>query len=253
MQSLDVDDASWIIRAEENVSMVIRNIQSKKDQKISDFCEKFIFEKENYILMEEIALSPRIVASGEWIDSSKKLEAIMVQIFKALHHICVKKKSDYMFTVGISDMGVELIYDETGRPKAPQAKQLDDHRKLAELSKDYLIEKTRSELKVLLKESTLSEYLSIFTVNVASDIIKIYVMRKEHGVLVYRILATAKIPLTITSSDEVYTLIHALLTLRTTVVYTLHNILACLDESSGGQSSDETTSTIDKPKKKKKK
>ncbi|CAG8467469.1 8390_t:CDS:2 [Cetraspora pellucida] len=78
-------------------------------------------------------------------------------------------------------------------------------------------------------------------------------MRKEHRVLVYCLLATVKIPLNITSSDKVYTLIHALLTLRTAVVYTLHNILACLDESSGGQSSDETTSTIDKPKRRKKK
>ncbi|RIB27534.1 hypothetical protein C2G38_2061769, partial [Gigaspora rosea] len=61
------------------------------------------------------------------------------------------------------------------------------------------------------------------------------------GVLVYRPLATAKIPLNVASSNEVYTLIHTLLTLRvylTVVVYTLHNILA---QSSGGQSSDETT------------
>ncbi|CAG8726117.1 20204_t:CDS:2, partial [Dentiscutata erythropus] len=78
-------------------------------------------------------------------------------------------------------------------------------------------------------------------------------MRKERGVLVYRLLTTAKIPLSVISSDEVYTLIHALLTLRTAVAYTLHNILAHLDESSSGQSSDKTTSTIDKPRRKKKK
>ncbi|CAJ0759941.1 1934_t:CDS:2 [Entrophospora sp. SA101] len=150
------------------------------------------------------------------------------------------KKPDYMFTVEISDVEVELLYCETGRPKSSHVKQLEDHRKLAGLSKDS-IEKTRSELKASLKKSTLSEHLSIFTVNVASDIIKIYVMRKEHGILVYRLLTTAKIPLGIASPDE------------TAVVFTLHNLLARLDESSGGQSSDETTSTIEKPRRKKRK
>ncbi|CAG8830401.1 39769_t:CDS:2, partial [Gigaspora margarita] len=64
-------------------------------------------------------------------------------------------------------MGVKLIYGETGRPKAFQDKQLENHRKLAGLSKDS-IEKTRSEPKASLKKSTLSEYLSIFTINVAT-------------------------------------------------------------------------------------
>ncbi|CAG8529617.1 8845_t:CDS:2 [Paraglomus brasilianum] len=246
----------------------------EKNKKISDLCEKFTLEEEKRILAEETALPPRIVSSGKWLDPSEKLEAITIQIFEVFHEWDTykmrslgawdkrslvsasragdwrsAKKSDYMFTVEISDVEVELLYCETGRPKSSHVKQLEDHRKLAGLSKDS-IEKTRSELKASLKKSTLSEHLSIFTVNVASDIIKIYVMRKEHGILVYRLLTTAKIPLGIASPDEVYTLIHALLTLRTAVVFTLHNLLVRLDESSGGQSSDETTSTIEKSRRK---
>ncbi|CAG8803196.1 44291_t:CDS:10, partial [Gigaspora margarita] len=310
-----VDDPSWTGQAQENVRMVTRNIQSamkkcsgleyKMWEKVKNELGKLDVNKLGYdhsvcsgILdyeskpismllpehrdMFQVALTPRIVASGEWIDSSEKLEAITVQIFeyRAFVHntmsinetsymcevliqlfditmsgIPIKceawgawdkwslvsasragdlrraKRPDYKFTVEISDMGVELIYGETGCPKASQDKQLENHRKLAGLSKDS-IEKTRSELKVLLKKLTLSEYLSIFTINVASDTIKIYVMRKECGILVYRPLATAKIPLNVTSSDKVYTLIHTLLTLRTAIIYTLHNILARLDESS---------------------
>ena len=60
------------------------------------------------------------------------------------------KKPDYMFTVEISDVEVELLYCETGRPKSSHVKQLEVHIKLAGLSKDS-IEKTRSELKASLK------------------------------------------------------------------------------------------------------
>ncbi|RIB02957.1 hypothetical protein C2G38_827001 [Gigaspora rosea] len=158
MQSSDVDDTTWIGRAQENVRMVTRNVQSamkkcsgleykmwkkvknelgkldvsklgydhpvcsgildyeskpistllpehrdmfqegvkkfviEKDQKLCDLCEKFTLGEENRILMEEVALTPRIVASGEWIDSSEKLEAITVQIFEVLHHLWVSTK-----------------------------------------------------------------------------------------------------------------------------------------------------------------
>ncbi|CAG8701538.1 3276_t:CDS:1, partial [Cetraspora pellucida] len=51
---------------------------------------------------------------------------------------------------GISDIVVELLYGETDGLKSSQVKQLEDHRKLAGLTKDS-IEKTRSELKASLR------------------------------------------------------------------------------------------------------
>jgi len=56
----------------------------EKNKKISDLCEKFTLEEEKRILAEETALSPRIVSSGKWLDSSEKLEAITTQIFEVL-------------------------------------------------------------------------------------------------------------------------------------------------------------------------
>ncbi|CAG8783506.1 46259_t:CDS:2, partial [Gigaspora margarita] len=158
-------NAIVFFRKDPYVKEGVKKFVIKKDQKICDLCEKFTLREENRILIEEVALTLHIVVSGD-------------------------------------DMSIELIYDETGYPKASQDKQLENHRKLAELSKDP-IKKTRSEDSIAL--------------------------------------------------DEVYTLIYTLLTLRTAIIYMLHNILAHLDGSSSEQSSNETIATIDKPRRKKKK
>ncbi|CAG8615083.1 5815_t:CDS:2 [Paraglomus occultum] len=194
MQSSGEDRTSWVSRVEDNVKMVIRNVQSamkkcsglqyKMWENVKNELAKLDLSKLGYdhpvcsgILdceSEPIStLLPELRTVLQYLlDSSEKLEAITTRIFEVLDKrslvsasragdLRCAKKPDYMFTAEISDVEVELLYCETGRPKSPHAKQLEDHRKLAGLSKDS-IEKTRSELKASLKKSTLSEHLSLY-------------------------------------------------------------------------------------------
>ncbi|CAG8674194.1 11733_t:CDS:2, partial [Gigaspora rosea] len=142
------------------------------------------------------------------------------------------ERPDYTFVVQIGNTRVELIYSETGRPNSSDQKQQGDHRKLARLSKSSL-ENARTELKVPLQKSTLSEHLNIFSINVAVDTLKMYAMRKGSSLLIYRPITSARIPLQIATAEELYSLIHSLLILRNSMAYTLHNLLSRIDESNG--------------------
>nr|CAG8486546.1 5224_t:CDS:2 [Entrophospora candida] len=58
------------------------------------------------------------------------------------------------------------------------------------------------------------QQLAIFTVNVAGDMLEIYAMRRETGILKYCLLEQVSILLHIAIPNDVYNIIHTLLTLR---------------------------------------
>ncbi|GBC28843.2 hypothetical protein GLOIN_2v1701260 [Rhizophagus irregularis DAOM 181602=DAOM 197198] len=73
--------------------------------------------------------------------------------------------------------------------------------------------------------------LTIYTINIAGDVIELYAMRKESGIY-----------------NAVYPLIHTLLTLRTVVACTIHKILYSPDSGDSEHSSSEMVVTVSTPK-----
>ncbi|CAJ0766437.1 738_t:CDS:2, partial [Entrophospora sp. SA101] len=69
------------------------------------------------------------------------------------------------------------------------------------------------------------QQLAIFTVNVAGDMLEIYAMHRETGILKYCLLEQVSILLHIAIPNDVHNIIHTLLTLRTGVACMLYKIL----------------------------
>ncbi|PKB92477.1 hypothetical protein RhiirA5_508266 [Rhizophagus irregularis] len=140
----------------------------------------------------------------------------------------------------------EIVYLETGRPNSSQDKWVRNHKKLIRFSKDS-IDTTRSilKLKKIFNQPLKRQNLSIFTINIAGDVLELYAMRKESDIYKYCLIEEATIPLHMTSPSAVYPLIHALMTPRMAVACTIHKILYSSDS---GDSSSEMVVTVTTPK-----
>ncbi|KAF0552624.1 hypothetical protein F8M41_021481 [Gigaspora margarita] len=214
----------------------VKHFLIDEDQELKLLCEEFIREESIRMNTDEAIPPPREVSPGDhriWSSHKfilfKKL-SYMCEVLTPLFTIamsglplnCVTwgewdkrslisgllkgdmrsaERHDYTFVVQIGNTRVEMICSETGRPNSSNQKQRDDHRKLARLSK--------------------------------GDTLKIYAMRKESSLLIYRPITSARIPLQIATAEELYSLKHSLLIFRNSVAYTLHNLSSRIDESNG--------------------
>jgi len=129
---------------------------------------------------------------------------------------CLKKakQSDYMITLRKKNKDIEIVYLETGKTNSNLTKQLKDHFKLNWLTRAAIDFSKQS------KNQRFQKYtLSIFTINVAGDRLEIRHMYKHSGIYKNCLLQQTRIPLYTSDikPDEVYSLIHALLTFRTAI------------------------------------
>ena len=129
---------------------------------------------------------------------------------------CLKKakRPDYMVTLRQKNKDIEIVYLETGKPISNLTKQLKDHFKLNRLARSAIDFSRQSKNQRFLKYTP-----SIFTINVAGDRLEIRHMYKHEGIYKNCLLQRTRIPLCISDiqPDEVYSLIHALLTFRTAI------------------------------------
>ena len=109
---------------------------------------------------------------------------------------------------------IEIVYLETGKPNSNLTKQLKDHFKLNRLARVAIDFSKQAKNQRFIKYTP-----SIFTINVAGDRLEIRYMYKHSGIYKNCLLQRTRIPLCILDikSDEVYSLIHALLTFRTAI------------------------------------
>ncbi|UZO18744.1 uncharacterized protein OCT59_010056 [Rhizophagus irregularis] len=162
----------------------------------------------------------------------------------------IARRADYMMVAQFrKNAELEIVYLETGRPNSSQDKRDRDHKKLIHFSKDS-IDTTRNikNLKKIFNQPSRRQNLTIFTINIAGDVIELYAMRKESGIYKYCLIEEATIPLHMTSPSAVYSLIHALMTLRTAVACTIHKILYSSDSGDSEHSSSEMVVTVMTPK-----
>ncbi|RGB40469.1 hypothetical protein C1646_753313 [Rhizophagus diaphanus] len=156
---------------------------------------------------------------GEWLDKSEKLQDLTKWMLELI--------ANYMMVVQLGkNAELEIVYLETSRPNSSQDKQVRNHKKLIRFFKDS-IDTTRSilKLKKIFNQPSKRQNLSIFTINIAGDILELYVMQKESGIYKYCLIEETTIPLPITSPSAVYLFIHALMTLRMAIACTIRKIL----------------------------
>ncbi|PKY34846.1 hypothetical protein RhiirB3_420947, partial [Rhizophagus irregularis] len=113
----------------------------------------------------------------------------------------IARRADYMMVVQLGkNAELEIVYLKTGRPNSSQDKRVRDHKKLIRFSKDS-INTTRSilKLKKIFNQLLKRQNLSIFTINIAGDVLELYAMRKESGIYKYCLIEEATIPLHMTS------------------------------------------------------
>ncbi|PKC53169.1 hypothetical protein RhiirA1_479858, partial [Rhizophagus irregularis] len=113
----------------------------------------------------------------------------------------IARKADYMMVVQLEkNAEFEIVYLETGRPNSSQDKWVRNHKKLIRFSKDS-IDTTRSilKLKKIFNQPLKRQNLSIFTINIAGDVLELYAMRKESDIYKYCLIEEATIPLHMTS------------------------------------------------------
>ena len=126
-----------------------------------------------------------------------------------------------MVTFGSKDKGYEIGYLETGKPKSTRNKKEKDHFKLNGLAKAAIDLFKQSKHKRVRNDKLL-----IFTINVAGDMLEIRHMYKDDAVYKNCLLERVRIPLSIShiQPDDVYSLIHALLTFRNAIVHAVHQM-----------------------------
>ncbi len=147
------------------------------------------------------------------------------------------------------DIELEIVYLETSRPNSSQDKRQRDHKKLVKFSKDST-DTTRiiSKLKRIFNKSSKRRVLSIFAINIAGDVIELYTMQKESGIYKYCLIEEVTILLHSTSPSSIYSLIHALMTLRTAVTCMIYKILYDSNFGDSEHNSGEMTITVSTPK-----
>jgi len=154
---------------------------------------------------------------------------------------CLKKakRPDYMVTLRKKNRDIEIVYLETGKPNSNLTKQLKDHFKLNRLARAAIDFSKQAKNQRFIKYTP-----SIFTINVAGDRLEIRHMYKHLGIYKNCLLQQTRIPLCISDMkpDEVYSLIHALLTFRTAIAC---DILNKEYKESSAMSVDDASSVVD--------
>ena len=130
------------------------------------------------------------------------------------------KRPDYMVNLRRKGKDYEIGYLETGKPNSNHTKQVKDHFKLNQLAKAAVNILKQSKNQRLLNTP------SIFTINVAGDRLEVRYMYKYQGFYRNCLIEQARIPLCISHAqpDDVYSLIHALLTFRTAIVCNVYKM-----------------------------
>ncbi|RIA91188.1 hypothetical protein C1645_822345 [Glomus cerebriforme] len=150
---------------------------------------------------------------------------------------------------GEEGSSANTIRKESRKPNSSQDKHRRDHKKLIQLSKDSIdITRILSKLKRMFNQFSKRQNLTIFAINITSDIIELYAMRKESGIYKYCLIEQTTIPLHMTFPSAVYLLIHMLMTLRMAVACTIHKILYSSDSGDNEHSSSEMVVTVLIPK-----
>ena len=144
-----------------------------------------------------------------------------------------------MVTLWKKNRDIEIVYLETGKPNSNLTKQLKDHFKLNRLARAAIDFSKQAKNQRFIKYTP-----SIFTINVAGDRLEIRHMYKHLGIYKNCLLQQTRIPLRISDMkpDEVYSLIHALLTFRTAIAC---DILNKEYKESSAMSVDDASSVVD--------
>ncbi|CAG8638495.1 6384_t:CDS:2 [Racocetra fulgida] len=219
-----------------------KKFQLPESTELKYICEKFI-QKEK---------EKRDAIFSKFLDKPEKLQELTNQMLRVL-----TKCPNYMVIAQINNKEVEIGYLETGCPKSSLNKQIQDHKKLNRFGKDS-IDATRLARNKRMSEKLALDYMSIFTINVAGDMIEFRSMCKESGLYKVWLLDQVKIPLNILSAEpkDVYSLIYNLLAFRTAIACTIYKILHATDDTvevmstistSSAMSVDSLTTTIASP------
>src|SRR6266511_4312750 len=144
-----------------------------------------------------------------------------------------------MVTLQKKNKDIKIVYLETGKPNSNLTKQLKDHFKLNRLARAAIDFSKQAKNQRFIKYT-----LSIFTINVAGDRLEIRHMYKHSEIYKNCLLQRTRIPLCISDikPDEVYSLIHALLTFRTVIAY---DVLNKEYKESSTMSVDDASSVVD--------
>ncbi|CAG8817462.1 25030_t:CDS:2, partial [Gigaspora margarita] len=263
----------------------LKKYKLSKNEEILEMCKKFVENEANNSSVNLDAFSG--AEFGEWLDRPEKLQQLTVQMLESLRkiwrspkyesfmsngkpqvnegsYVCeiiapllnivmddlpgnpamwgiegslasalrkgslkIARRPDYMTFAKLgTNTGFEIVYLETGRPNSTLAKQLCDHKKLWKINR-------------------LSPTISYENLG---DVLELYTMHKESGIYKYGLLDRAPIPLRLTSHNNVYFLIHTLLTLRTAVACILFKIVYGSEEVYSDHSTGETSTTVSMPK-----
>lgn len=133
------------------------------------------------------------------------------------------RRPNYMVIAQINNKKVEFSYLKTGRPNSSYDKQLRNHKKLCRLAKDSIDETRMSKNKRAFEKVAMKTMLTIFTINIAGEVMKISCMCRYSALYRISLLEQANIPLHILTinSEDVYRFIHSLLTFRTAIACTI--------------------------------
>ncbi|CAJ0755429.1 19542_t:CDS:2 [Entrophospora sp. SA101] len=158
------------------------------------------------------------------------------------------RRPDFSVIVGIKGNNIEIGYLETGRPDSTTEKQWRDHKKLNRLSKDSIDYITSAKKQNKIKGIAIRNILTIFTINVTGTVLEFRCMNKEYGIYKSCLLECAPIPLSLSNADaeNVYQLIHVLLSFRTRIICVMRKML--LDKGNIDENdSDDTRTTVSTP------
>ncbi|GET57733.1 hypothetical protein GLOIN_2v1787252 [Rhizophagus irregularis DAOM 181602=DAOM 197198] len=206
-------------------------ICSEQNHEIMEACKEFIQNEESKINMDEVLESMlKVWKSPKYEAYIKKGKSInegsyVCEVLAPLLNIVINdlpenliawdicSATDYMMVVQLGkNAELEIVYLETGRPNSSQDKRVRDHKKLIRFSKDS-INTTRSILKLkrIFNQLLKRQNLSIFTINIAGDVLELYAMRKESGIYKYCLIEEATIPLHMTSPSAISGVLQRLL------------------------------------------
>ncbi|RGB23829.1 hypothetical protein C1646_773944 [Rhizophagus diaphanus] len=235
-----------------------RKYKLEQNHDIMEACIEFIQNKELKINMDELLDN---INYGKWLDKPEELQDLTKRMLESMLKVWKSPKYEAYIRKGksinegsyVCELGknaeLEIVYLKTSRPNSSQDKRVRDHKKLIRFSKDSIDTKRNIlMLKKIFNQPSKRQNLSIFTINIAGDVIELYALRKKSGIYKYCLIEEATIPLHMTSPNAVYPLIYTLLTLRTAVACTIHKILYSSDFGNSEHSSNEIVVTVLTPK-----
>ncbi|PKK57685.1 hypothetical protein RhiirC2_763824 [Rhizophagus irregularis] len=186
----------------------------EQNHDVMEACKEFIQNKESKINVDEVLGN---INYSEWLDKPKELQDLTKWILESMLKVWKSPKYEAYIKKGKS------INEGSGEEGSSASATRKGSRKIAQRANYMMVAQLgkNAELEIVYLEIGRPNFsqdkwnLTIFTINIAGDVIKLYAMRKNW----------ATIPLHMTSPSAVYLLIHTLLTLKMVVEYTIHKIL----------------------------